>query len=139
MNESCSPKPPLNGKSTTTTSTTTSSTFEPTSSKTCMSESAAGFVTEKNVFESKTQLSKAQGDVDGVAMEEPLSKENLEDREMPVHPIVKVLLEQEPPVRMSHHSPVENETEETLMSSFVQLADHELKDVITWAKHVPGK
>ena len=61
-----------------------------------------------------------------------------EPYEMPIHPIVSVLLECEPPVRLTNHVPRETETEESLMTSFVKLADTELVDVITWAKNVPG-
>ena len=61
-----------------------------------------------------------------------------EPNEMPVHPIVSVLLDCEPPVRLTNHVPRETETEESLMTSFVKLADTELVDVITWAKSVPG-
>ena len=65
-------------------------------------------------------------------------KQPVESYEMPIHPIVKILLDCEPPVRMSNHVATEDETEESLMTSFVKLADTELVDVITWAKNVPG-
>ena len=58
--------------------------------------------------------------------------------EMPIHPIVSELLKCDPPVRLTNHVPIEVETEESLMTSFVKLADTELVDVITWAKSVPG-
>ena len=61
-----------------------------------------------------------------------------EEYEMPIHPIVKILLDIEPPIRLTNHVALENETEESLMTSFVKLADTELVDVITWAKNVPG-
>ena len=58
--------------------------------------------------------------------------------EKKIHPIVKMLLECEPPQRMSNHQPQATETEESLMTSMVKLADTELVDVINWAKSVPG-
>lgn len=61
-----------------------------------------------------------------------------ETYEMPIHPIVQILLDCDPPVRMTNHVALEVETEESLMTSFVKLADTELVDVITWAKSVPG-
>ena len=57
---------------------------------------------------------------------------------MPIHPIVKVLLDYEPPVRMLNHVVTEDEMEESLMTSFLKLADTELVDFITWVKNVPG-
>ncbi len=63
----------------------------------------------------------------------------LPKEEKKIHPIVKLLLDCEPPQRMANHQPQVEETEESLMTSMVKLADTELVDVINWAKSVPGK
>ncbi len=69
----------------------------------------------------------------------PQDQRTSEPVEKPMHPHVKLLLECEPPVRLSNHVPRETETEESLMTSFVMLADKELTDVIAWARQVPGE
>ena len=52
--------------------------------------------------------------------------------------LFKILLGYEPPVRMLNHVVTEDEMEESLMTSFVKLADTKLVDVITWVKNVPS-
>ena len=137
--EVTSPKSTSGVTSTAAAATTTASSDGRKSANNCETVSQEPLrITEKDI---KTEV--CEDSVKGCDSEEAKTSEDnaklvTEPNEMPVHPIVSVLLDCEPPVRLTNHVPRETETEESLMTSFVKLADTELVDVITWAKSVPG-